>query len=92
MPAWLAAARANSRLKRCCRYTVHYDHGLDSAVVAQKLGSALVGGSSTAQLGLGVGLSRYSRLSSPMKGVSQEFGPWKITLIEADHCPLIAIG
>lgn len=64
----------------------HYDHGLDSAVVAQKLGSALVGGSSAAQLGLGVGLSD-TQIVVANEGVSQEFGPWKITLIEADHCP-----
>ncbi|MEI2671863.1 MAG: hypothetical protein V9G13_12255 [Marmoricola sp.] len=64
----------------------HYDHGLDSAVVARKLGSALVGGSSTAQLGLGVGLSD-AQIVVANEGVSQEFGPWQITLIEADHCP-----
>ena len=64
----------------------HYDHGLDSAVVARRLGSALVGGGSTAQLGMGAGLPD-AQIVIASEGASQEFGPWRITLIEADHCP-----
>lgn len=64
----------------------HYDHAMDSAVVAQKLGCPLVGGQSTAQIGIGHGLST-GQILTPEAGAEFGLGPWGITLIESEHCP-----
>ncbi len=64
----------------------HYDHAMDSAVVAERLGAALVGGSSTAQIGLGHGLFGDQVLTAS-PGTAYSFGPWTVTLIESHHCP-----
>lgn len=64
----------------------HYDHAMDSAVVAQKLGCPLVGGQSTAQIGIGHGLPE-EQILTPRSGAEFGLGPWTVTLVESEHCP-----
>ena len=64
----------------------HYDHGLDSAAVADRTGAVLVGGTSVANLGRGHGLPEEQlRVAEP--GVTMTFGAYDITLVVSDHCP-----
>ncbi len=64
----------------------HFDHALDSAVVAERTGATLVGGSSAAQIGAGHGLaSGRIRVAEP--GNPMTFGAYEITMIESEHCP-----
>jgi L-ascorbate metabolism protein UlaG (beta-lactamase superfamily) len=64
----------------------HYDHVLDSAVVAEQTGAQLIGGVSAANVGRGHGLpDDQIVVASP--GQPIEVGPWEVTLIESRHCP-----
>ena len=64
----------------------HFDHGLDSAVVAARTGATLLGSESAAQLGRGGGLpdSQIAVARSPHQ---QTFGAFTLTLIASAHCP-----
>lgn len=64
----------------------HIDHALDSAVVAERTGAALVGGESTANVGRGQGLSDDS-LIIVTPGAPITLGGYDVTLIESRHCP-----
>jgi len=64
----------------------HFDHALDSAVVAERTGATLVGGTSVAHLGAGAGLTA-DRIATPPPGTPTRFGPWTLTLVESHHCP-----
>jgi L-ascorbate metabolism protein UlaG (beta-lactamase superfamily) len=67
----------------------HFDHAMDSAVVAARTGAKLVGGTSTAQVGRGQGLAE-DRLVTAWPGNPITLGAkgnWVVTLIEGDHCP-----
>jgi L-ascorbate metabolism protein UlaG (beta-lactamase superfamily) len=64
----------------------HYDHVLDSALVAELTGAMLVGGESAAHVGRGHGLPG-SQIVVARPGRTMELGPWEITLIESRHCP-----
>lgn len=64
----------------------HFDHGLDSAVVAEVTGAALVGGESAANIGRGQGLAA-DRIVVATPGEPTAYGAWTITLIESEHCP-----
>lgn len=64
----------------------HYDHAMDSAVVAARTGAVLAGGESTANVGRGHGLpDDRIRVLTPGEPVS--FGAFTLTAIESDHCP-----
>ncbi len=64
----------------------HYDHALDSALVAELTGAVLVGGESTAMIGRGHGLpDEQVRVARP--GAPMTFGAWTVTEIVSDHCP-----
>jgi L-ascorbate metabolism protein UlaG (beta-lactamase superfamily) len=64
----------------------HYDHVLDSAMVAEQTGAQLIGGVSAANVARGHGLpDDQIVVASP--GHPIEVGPWQITLIESRHCP-----
>jgi L-ascorbate metabolism protein UlaG (beta-lactamase superfamily) len=64
----------------------HFDHALDSAVVAQRTGAVLVGGESTANVGRGGGLpAEQIRVAVP--GEPMTFGSFRLTLVESHHCP-----
>lgn len=64
----------------------HVDHALDSAVVAERTGAALVGGDSTAHIGRGHGLAG-DRIVVATPGESLTLGAYDVTLIESRHCP-----
>jgi L-ascorbate metabolism protein UlaG (beta-lactamase superfamily) len=62
----------------------HFDHALDSAVVAERTGATLVGGGSTANIGRGHGLADVV-VATP--GEARAYGAWTVTLVESEHCP-----
>lgn len=64
----------------------HYDHVLDSAVVAERTGAAVVGGDSAANVARGHGLSP-DRIVTAEPGAPMDFGGFTVTLIESEHCP-----
>jgi L-ascorbate metabolism protein UlaG (beta-lactamase superfamily) len=64
----------------------HFDHVMDSAVVADKTGALLVGGESTAHVGRGGGLSP-DRLAVVTPGVPISLGTFDVTLFTGNHCP-----
>jgi L-ascorbate metabolism protein UlaG (beta-lactamase superfamily) len=64
----------------------HFDHALDSAVVAARTGATLVGGTSAAHIGRGHGLAD-DRLRVATPGEPIRFGNWDVVEIESAHCP-----
>ena len=62
----------------------HFDHVMDSAVVAARTGATLVGGTSTAHVGRGLGLTDIVIATS---GEPMTYGAWTVTLVESEHCP-----
>jgi L-ascorbate metabolism protein UlaG (beta-lactamase superfamily) len=64
----------------------HYDHAMDSAVVADRTGADLVGGESTAYVGRGHGVpAERIRVATP--GEPMTYGAFTLTLVESHHCP-----
>ncbi|MGE0219115.1 MBL fold metallo-hydrolase [Mycolicibacterium sp.] len=72
------------RLEAVLPVHTHYDHAMDSAVVAQLTGARLIGGTSAAHVGRGHGLDRVEVVTP---GAAVPAGPFDITLIEGSHCP-----
>ncbi|MBI3212863.1 MAG: MBL fold metallo-hydrolase [Mycobacterium sp.] len=68
-----------------CVHT-HFDHALDSALVAERTGAVLVGGESTANIGRGHPLPA-DQIAVVTSGQPVEFGPWSLTLVDSHHCP-----
>lgn len=68
-----------------CVHT-HFDHALDSAVVAEQTGAKLVGGTSTANIGRGQDLPEQ-QVVTVTSGVPITLGNYEVTLIESHHCP-----
>lgn len=64
----------------------HYDHALDSAVVADRTGAVLVGGESSANIGRGHGLPE-DRIRVATPGEPMTYGALTLTLVESHHCP-----
>jgi L-ascorbate metabolism protein UlaG (beta-lactamase superfamily) len=64
----------------------HYDHALDSAVVAGRTDAVLVGGESAANVGRGHGLPD-DRVVVAKPGEPMTFGAYEVTLIESEHSP-----
>ncbi|BBX29066.1 MBL fold metallo-hydrolase [Mycolicibacterium alvei] len=64
----------------------HFDHTMDSAVVAERTGARLVGGTSTAQVGAGGGLAP-DRIVTVTPGEAITLGAYDVTLFESEHCP-----
>lgn len=64
----------------------HFDHVMDSAVVAERTGAVLVGGESAAHVGRGAGLDP-SRIAVVTPGQPQTFGAFTLTHLESSHCP-----
>ncbi|MDT5018256.1 MAG: hypothetical protein QOD39_4416 [Mycobacterium sp.] len=64
----------------------HFDHAMDSGVVAARTGAQLVGGTSAVQVGRGNGLPE-DRLFAVTPGEPVTLGAYEVTLIEARHCP-----
>ncbi|BBZ64135.1 MBL fold metallo-hydrolase [Mycolicibacterium monacense] len=64
----------------------HFDHALDSALVAERTGAVLIGGASAALLGRGHGLPE-SRINTVTSGATITAGAYDLTLVESGHCP-----
>jgi L-ascorbate metabolism protein UlaG (beta-lactamase superfamily) len=73
-----------NRLDAVLPVHTHFDHAMDSAVVAQLTGARLIGGTSAALIGRGHGLDRIDTVES---GEPVTAGNYDITLIEGSHCP-----
>jgi L-ascorbate metabolism protein UlaG (beta-lactamase superfamily) len=74
------------RLEAVLPVHTHFDHAMDSAVVAQRTGAAIVGGTSAAQVGIGGGLPD-DRVVVANPGEAVTLGSYEVTLVEAKHCP-----
>src|SRR6202046_5661206 len=80
-------ARVNvKRLAAVIPVHTHFDHALDSALVADRTGAQLVGGESAANIGRGYGLAE-GRIVVADSGAPIRLGAFDITLIESHHCP-----
>jgi len=65
----------------------HFDHALDSPIVAMQTGALLVGSSSTANIGRGYGLAE-ERIRTVKFGDSLSFGRFKVHFLESAHLPI----
>jgi L-ascorbate metabolism protein UlaG (beta-lactamase superfamily) len=64
----------------------HYDHALDSPIVAMQTGALLVGSASTANIGKGYGMPE-DRIRVVNTGDSMTFGKFKLTFVRSAHLP-----
>lgn len=64
----------------------HYDHALDSAVVAQGTNALLAGGESTVNIGLGNNLP-IERIRRVLPGDTLTFGRFHVTWLRSQHSP-----
>ena len=78
-----------TRLDAVMPVHTHYDHAMDSALVAQRTGARVVGGTSAAHIGRGYGLpDDQVVVATPGEPITLGAkGNWAITLIEGHHCP-----
>ena len=74
------------RLEAVLPVHTHFDHAMDSAVVAERTGARIVGGTSAAQVGFGGGLGE-DRVVVATPGEPVTLGAYDVTLVEAEHCP-----
>ncbi|MGA8254528.1 MAG: MBL fold metallo-hydrolase [Mycobacterium sp.] len=81
----LARAKV-SRVEAVIPVHAHFDHVMDSALVADRTGARLVGGESAANVGRGYGLPE-DRLIVAIPGEPIRLGAYDVTLIESHHCP-----
>jgi L-ascorbate metabolism protein UlaG (beta-lactamase superfamily) len=67
----------------------HFDHVLDSAVVAARTGAKVIGGTSAAYVGRGGDLREDSIVvaASGEPITLGDNGNWTVTLVEGHHCP-----
>ncbi|MBP7972856.1 MAG: MBL fold metallo-hydrolase [Candidatus Nanopelagicales bacterium] len=64
----------------------HYDHSMDSGVVAARTGATLVGSDSTLEIGVGAGLSE-SAMQRVTPGEPLRFGRFTVTMLLSEHAP-----
>lgn len=64
----------------------HFDHALDSPVVAQETGALLVGSQSTANIGRGYGFPE-ARIRVVRSGDTLRFGRFNVTFVASSHLP-----
>jgi L-ascorbate metabolism protein UlaG (beta-lactamase superfamily) len=64
----------------------HFDHALDSPLVAERTGARLIGGTSAANIARGHGLAE-DRIIVADSGAPITVGSYDLTLIESHHCP-----
>ncbi len=64
----------------------HFDHALDSPIVAQQTGALLVGSKSTANIGRGYGLPEAG-IRVVGNGETMSFGRFKVTFVVSSHLP-----
>ena len=79
----LARAKV-TRLNVVMPVHTHFDHVLDSALVADRTGAQLVGGVSAANVGRGYGLAE-DRLVVAVPGEPIQLGAFDITLVKSRH-------
>ena len=64
----------------------HFDHVMDSATVALRTGARVIGGTSTANVARGHGLSE-DRITLAKPGRAMTIGSFEVTLVVGEHCP-----
>ncbi|MFD8491883.1 MBL fold metallo-hydrolase [Amycolatopsis sp. NPDC059657] len=64
----------------------HYDHAMDTPLVASLTGAQVIGSTSTANIALGQGLPA-DRIVTPTHGEPLEFGRFTVTLLPSEHSP-----
>lgn len=64
----------------------HYDHGMDSAVLAELTGAALYGGISAARIGEGHGLDP-DLVHVVASGDTRMVGDFDVAFVASEHCP-----
>jgi L-ascorbate metabolism protein UlaG (beta-lactamase superfamily) len=74
------------RLEAVLPVHTHFDHAMDTAVVAERTDAKVVGGTSAMQVGRGHGLPD-DRLVVATPGEPITLGAYDITLVESQHCP-----
>jgi len=74
------------RLSAVLPVHTHYDHALDSAVVAELTGAVLIGGESAANIARGQGMAE-DRIVAAQPGVEMTLGDFGVTVVESRHCP-----
>lgn len=62
----------------------HYDHAMDSPLVAKRTGALLIGSESTLNIGRGLGLGE-DRMRRVASGDTVQLGKWKLTFIASRH-------
>lgn len=65
----------------------HYDHAMDSPLVAQKTGAVLLGSPSSANVGRGAGLAE-DRIIEAEYGTRYRFGSFTVEFYPSTHVPL----
>jgi L-ascorbate metabolism protein UlaG (beta-lactamase superfamily) len=75
-----------TRLEGVLPVHTHFDHALDSAVVAEKTDALLIGGESAVNVGRGGGLPE-DRLRVVASGTNMRLGGFDLTWVESEHCP-----
>jgi L-ascorbate metabolism protein UlaG (beta-lactamase superfamily) len=74
------------RLEAVLPVHTHFDHAMDSAVVAERTQAQVVGGASAVAVGRGAGLPD-DRLTAVTPGEPITLGAYDVTLVEGEHCP-----
>ena len=74
------------RLEAVMPVHTHFDHAMDTAVVAERTDAKVVGGTSAREVGRGGGLPD-DRLVVATPGEPITLGAYDVTLIESEHCP-----
>ncbi|CAN5347472.1 MBL fold metallo-hydrolase [soil metagenome] len=64
----------------------HFDHAMDTALVAERTGAQVICGTSAANIARGHGLPE-DRIVVAVSGVPISVGPYDIALVESHHCP-----
>ncbi|GAY19176.1 MBL fold metallo-hydrolase [Mycobacterium sp. shizuoka-1] len=75
-----------NRLAAVLPVHTHFDHAMDSAVVAARTGARLIGGESAANIARGHRLPDDQILLAA-SGEELTLGPFAVTLVESHHCP-----
>jgi L-ascorbate metabolism protein UlaG (beta-lactamase superfamily) len=66
----------------------HFDHAMDSPIVATMTGAKLIGSESTANIGRGLGFPEDQMIIAE-SGVPLQIGTMKVTLIKGKHWPYL---
>jgi len=74
------------RLEAVIPVHTHYDHAMDSAIVAERTDAKLVGGESAANVGRGHRLPEDRLVVAP-SGETLTLGAYDVTLVASEHCP-----